>query len=426
MEGGLAFMYWVPALASLVIVAVVVIELLRTKARLGKVSEERDRYLQVFEQANDGVFVLDLASGAIRSANARAASMLGYTMAEFRSKTIFDLHFKQDLDKSALRIADAWGNDGLIYEDLPFCTAQGAELHVECSVRVTAFNGGPAVLFFARDITERVRLRQEVDLKNAEVERHNQEMRSGLRYAQGIQMGMLPSLGQLRGSFADAFAFCRPRDIVSGDFYWSARVGRKVVVAVADCTGHGVPGALLSMTGIGLLQQVVTGRGILAPAAALTELRSELMRALAHQDGEGPVRDGMNIGMICYDTVSRECEFSGALCPLYILRAKNGEMEEIKGDRMPVGFQEGTLRPFTPHLFYLSAGDRLYMASDGFADQFGGPLGKKMKTSGLKELLSATGQRSTCSQGHALEQAFTAWMGTHEQVDDVLLVGLQA
>jgi PAS domain S-box-containing protein len=426
MEGSLAFIHWLPALVSLVIVAGLALALRMSRARLSIVSEERDRYLQVFEQANDGVFLLDLANGAIRSANAKAASMLGYTMAEFRSKTIFDLHFKQDLDKSALRIADAWGNDGLIYEDLPFCTAQGATLHVECSVRVTAFNGGPAVLFFARDITERVRLKQEVDVKNAQVERHNQEMRSGLRYAQGIQMGMLPSLGQLRASFADAFAFFRPRDIVSGDFYWSARVGDQVVVAVADCTGHGVPGALLSMTGIGLLQQVVCGRGILSPAEALNEMRVELMQALAHQDGEGPVRDGMNIGMICYDTVTRECEFSGALCPLYIYRAHNGEIEEVKSDRMPVGFQEGTLRSFTPHLFNLSPGDRMYMASDGFADQFGGPLGKKMKTSGLKELLSATCNRSTCSQGHALEQAFTAWMGTHEQVDDVLLVGLQA
>ncbi len=413
-----------PALVMLLVSGGLAFAYNRLRARTDQVEHDRAGYVQIFEQANDGVIVLDFVSGRIHRANKRAAEMLGYTSDELAAKSIFELHFKEDLDRSAIRIADAWGSGGLVYDDIPFRTAVGEALPVECSAKVTEYDGNPAVVLYVRDITERLQLQREVAEKNAQVEEQNAEMRSGLRYAQGIQSGMLPSLGQLRASFADAFVVFRPRDIVSGDFYWSARMGSRVIVAAADCTGHGVPGALLSMTGIALLQQIIVGRGVLDPAKALGELRADLLHALVHQEGEGQIRDGMNIGLLVYDTATRECEFSGALCPLYIVRV-GGDLEEIKGDRIPVGFQDGEPRPFTPHLFDVRPGDRLYMASDGFADQFGGPQGKKLKTSGLKELLANSSMRSTCGQGRAMEQAFTGWMGGTEQVDDVLLIGLQ-
>lgn len=378
----------------------------RQRTRMDQLGHDREGYVQVFEQANDAVLVLNFVNGKIQRANQRAATMLGYAPGQLDGKTIFDLHFKEDLDRSARRIADAWGNGGMVYDDIPFRHAQGGTVPVECSTKVTSYDDKPAIVLYARDISERLRLQKEVNEKNAIVEQQNQEMRSGLRYAQGIQAGMLPSLGQLRASFADAFVLFRPRDIVSGDFYWSARVGHRMAVAVADCTGHGVPGALLSMTGIALLQQIVAGRGIVQPAKALEELRTGLLRALVHQEGDGHVRDGMNIGLVVYDTITRECEYSGALCPLYILRAASGELEEVKGDRIPVGFQDGHMRPFTPHVIQLNVGDRMYMASDGYADQFGGPLGKKMKSAGLRDLLRSTASTSVCEQGRIMEKAF--------------------
>lgn len=382
-------------------------------------------YKHLFDQAFDGAIVLDVANGRIHLANQRAADQLGHSLHALSSKTIFDLHFPEDLERSSLRIADAWAEGGLVYDDIPFRTADGQRLPVECSVKVTEHMGRPAVVLYMRDIRERLRLQQEIAERNALVELQNNELLSGLRYAQGIQQAMLPSLSQVRGAFKDAFILYKPRDIVSGDFYWCAQVGEKSVLAVADCTGHGVPGALLSMTGITLLQNIVTGQGITSPAQVLGELRTELLRSLAHQDNDQYVRDGMNIGIITYDRITRECEFSGALCPLYIMRVSGDGLEELKGDRLPVGYHEGAVRDFTPHLLILEPGDRLFMGSDGFADQFGGPQGRKLKTAGLKEMIRRIPAADLCGQGKALDRAFAEWKGALDQLDDVTLVGVQ-
>ena len=424
MQSGLNLIGWLPAAGLLAFSTGLAFAYNRLRGRSEKTDRERIRYLQLFDRAYDGAIVLNVASGKILLMNPRAAEMLEYKLEELSAGSIFDLHFPADLDRSSMRIADAWSSGGLVYDDIPFRTASGASLQVECSTRVTNYDGTPAVVLYMRDITERLRLQSDVAEKNALVEHQNAEMLSGLRYAQGIQLAMLPSLSQLRASFVDAFVIFKPRDIVSGDFYWSAQVGSKTVLAVADCTGHGVPGALLSMTGITLLPQIVTGRGITGPAEILGELRNELLRTLSHQEGDEHVRDGMNIGVITYDKVTRECEFSGALCPLYIVR-RNGMFEEVKGDRTPIGFVEGAVTAFTPHLIPMEEGDRLYLATDGMADQFGGPLGKKWKTAGLKEMLVRTHGRNACGQGKDIERTFAEWMGMVDQIDDVLLVGVQ-
>lgn len=424
MESGLIHLAW--ASAGLLLVFSVVLSLAhnRLREKLEEAEVEREGAVRLIEQANDGILVLDFVSGKIHQANPQAALMLGHSLAALRAGTVFDLHFPEDLRRSAERMADVWAHGGLVYDDIPFRTAEGKALPVECSGKVTEYQGKPAVVIHARDITERLQLQRQVAERNTVVEQQNDDMRSGLRYAQGIQMGMLPSLEALRASFADAFVINRPRDIVSGDFYWSARIGVKVVVAVADCTGHGVPGALLSMTGIALLQQVV-GAGELSPERVLGEMRSELIRTLAHQEGGTQVRDGMTLGLLILDRETGIAEFSGALCPLYILRSGGEELVMIKGDRAPVGFHDGLDQTFTRHSLQLSAGDRLYMASDGFADQFGGPLGKKFKSAKLREVLEATGSKPMGEQCETLDGTFLAWCGELEQVDDVLLLGLQ-
>ena len=416
---------WIPVLASLGALGAVSFAFIRQRGRAADPVAMDHGYKRLFDQAFDGAMVLNVATGRIHLANQRAADLLGHTLPELQAKTVFDLHFPEDLERSARRIADAWADGGLVYDDIPFRGADGERLPVECSVKVTEHMGRPAVVLYMRDIRERLRLQQEIAERNALVELQNNEMLSGLRYAQGIQQAMLPALSQLRSAFADAFVIYRPRDIVSGDFYWCAESGQKSILAVADCTGHGVPGALLSMTGITLLQQIVNGKGITGPALILGELRTELLRSLAHQENESHVRDGMNIGIITYDRVTRECEFSGALCPLYIIRAEGGALEEVKGDRVPVGYHEGATKAFTPHLIGLCPGDRLFLCSDGFADQFGGPFGRKLKTAGMKEMITNATDRNMCRQGRALENGFQEWKGTLDQLDDVTLVGVQ-
>ncbi|HEY0978998.1 MAG TPA: SpoIIE family protein phosphatase [Flavobacteriales bacterium] len=416
---------WVPAIVLLLFAVGSAFALERSRKRNIALEQDRSGYVQIFEQANDGVIVLDFVNGRIHRANPRAAAMLGLSVERLEGSTIFDVHFPEDLERSAMRIADVWSSGGLVYDDIPFRTATGERLAVECSAKVTQYDNKPAVVIYARDISERLKLQQQVAEKNALVEHQNREMLSGLRYAQGIQAGMLPSLGQFRTTFSDAHVFYRPRDIVSGDFFWSAKVGERTVVAAADCTGHGVPGALLSMTGIALLQQIVAGRGVTDPAAVLSELRTDLLRALAHQEGEGQLRDGMNIGCFTFDATDGSAFYAGALCPLYILRKGMDAVEEMKGDRIPVGFQEELLKPFHTHPITVGKGDRIYLASDGFADQFGGPAGRKFKASSLRNLIAATGSLSLSAQGRMLERSFVEWMGQEDQIDDVMVLALQ-
>ncbi len=421
----MTWMEQLPVLVSLLAIGGISVAFMRQRGRSRSAPVPDHVFKRLFDQAFDGALVLDVANGRIQLANQRAADLLGHPLELLQARSVFDLHFAEDLDRSARRIADAWSAGGLVYDDIPFRTADGQRLPVECSVKVTEHAGRPAVVLYMRDIRERLRLQQEIAERNALVELQNNELLSGLRYAQGIQQAMLPSPSQVRAAFSDAFILFKPRDIVSGDFYWCAQVGAKSILAVADCTGHGVPGALLSMTGITLLQQIVSGRGITSPAQVLAELRTEILRSLVHQDSDSHVRDGMNIGIIAYDRVTRECEFSGALCPLYIVRGSGAGLEEVKGDRIPVGYHEGTMRDFTPHLIMLEPGDRLFMGSDGFADQFGGPLGRKLKTGGLKEIIMGVPEGNLCKQGKALERAFADWKGALDQLDDVTLVGVQ-
>lgn len=424
MEGSLTAWAWVASGILLVVGVALAWAYFGLRTRLGRKERMLAGISQIVEQANDAIIVLDVANGKIHHANPSAGRMLGCSVAELQSRTVFDLHFPEDLHRSAERIADVWGSGGLVYDDIPFRTVQGERLPVECSGKVTEYQGKAAVVIQARDIRERLRLQQEVAEKNALVEQYNKDVRSGLRYAQGIQRGMLPTVEELRTSFAGVFVINKPRDIVSGDFHWSARVGNRVVVAVADCTGHGVPGAMLSMTGIALLHQVV-GDGSIPADQMLLDLRTRLLRTLNHHEGGQALRDGMTIGLVVRNIGSGAMEFAGSLCPLYILRKGASSLEEIKGDRIPIGFQQEASQTYERHVLELGAGDRLYMSSDGFADQFGGPDGKKLKTSALKQLLYSTGSLPMDEQGRALENTFNDWRGTCDQVDDVLLVGLE-
>lgn len=424
MEGGLIPLAWVVAAVLFVLAMVLANARYAAQRALKKAQMERSGLEQIIDQANDAIIVLDFVSGRIYHANPSAAELLGIPVEELLHRSVFDLHFPEDLHRSAERIADVWASGGLVYDDIPWRTSSGYRLPVECSAKVTEYQGKAAVVLHVRDITERTRLQQEVALKSALLEERDNDMRSSLRYAQGIQMAMMPSLPELRASFNEAFVINRPRDIVSGDFYWSARSGNNVLLAVADCTGHGVPGALLSMTGIALLQQVV-GRGIIAPDHILWELRAELLRTLSHQGGDGMLQDGMTIGLLVFDTLSGVVEFSGAQCPLHVIRMGASCLEEIKGERIPMGYQDGAVRPYRKHTLKLSKGDRLYMSSDGLVDQFGGPNGKKLKSAVMKELLFSTVGLPLGKQGQAVEAAFNDWIGERDQVDDVLLVGVQ-
>jgi PAS domain S-box-containing protein len=394
----------------------------RLQERHRRCERDRSSYLEVLEGSNDALFVINFVNGRIYQANERAARLLGYARAELEQLTIFALHRQEDLQRSARRIADAWEHGGHVYEDIPLVRRDGALIPVESSTRVTSYNGRPAIILFARDITERLALRAQVEEQQAVVARQNADLLSSIRYARRIQRAVLPEPQRLQELFPESFILHRPRDIVSGDLCWFAEAQGRIVVAVADCTGHGVPGALLSLIGASLLQEVVAEQGRVEPGAVLDALREGFVQMLNRHE-EADQRDGMNLGLAVIDPQRMTLDFAGAYHPLWLIR--EGAIIELKGDRMPIGAFAGEQRPFNAMSLALERGDRIHLFSDGLADQFGGPQGKKLRSAGLKQWLLETSVLPIDDQHQALSDRFRLWKGGQEQVDDVLLIGIQ-
>ncbi|HVN58234.1 MAG TPA: transporter substrate-binding domain-containing protein [Bacteroidales bacterium] len=248
------------------------------------------------------------------------------------------------------------------------------------------------------------------------------EITDSIHYAERIQRSLLPPVITLETLLPEHFVLFKPRNIVSGDFYWSFEKGDYIYVAAVDCTGHGVPGALMSMLGISFLNEIVIKSNDIDPAEIINNLRESVMRSLKQAGQEGESRDGMDLSILRFDKAGSAMSFAGANNPLYIVR--NGSLEEIKGDKMPVGIYEKMI-PFTLHAFEIKKGDTFYIFSDGYADQFGGPRAKKFMYSGLKKLLLEIQPRSMKEQGKILDETIIGWQGSLEQVDDIVVIGLR-
>ncbi len=248
------------------------------------------------------------------------------------------------------------------------------------------------------------------------------EIMDSIYYAQRIQQSMLPSKDILNKILPMHFVLFKPRDIVSGDFYWAAEQDGYVFFTAADCTGHGVPGAFMSMLGIGFLNEIITKVQDIQPDEIMNLLRNNLIDAL-HQKGEsGENKDGMDMVMCKYDPKNRDLWFASANNPLYHVR--NGKLSKYKGDPMPVAIHEN-MDPFKLKQLEMKKGDRVYLFSDGFADQFGGPKSKKLMSKRFQELILSSQNKNMSAQGQILDAAFEEWKGDIEQVDDVVVIGIE-
>lgn len=248
------------------------------------------------------------------------------------------------------------------------------------------------------------------------------ELEQSLKYASSIQSALLPDLKYFKKLFPESFILFKPRDIVSGDFYWYGRKGSRVAVAAADCTGHGVPGAFMSMLGISFLNEIVS-KCIPRANTILNRLRENVMKAL-HQTGEvSEHKDGMDIALCVIDLEKLEMEYSGAFNPLYLI--KQGVLHQTHGDKMPIGINAVEEKSFTNHIINLEKGDLIYLFSDGYPDQFGGPHNKKFKYRSLRELMVKISPKPMETQKKELERSFIKWKADYEQVDDVLMIGLK-
>ena len=252
------------------------------------------------------------------------------------------------------------------------------------------------------------------------VEQRNHELTDSIVYAKRIQDAILPDKEIKYRLFPNSFVLYQPKDVVSGDFYWYAEKNGKKLIAAVDCTGHGVPGAFMSMIGIAFLNEIVNVRSISQPGEILSELRHLVIQALKQTGVEGEQKDGMDMALIAFDEKNRTLEFSGANNPLWHLR--NGEITITKADKRPIGFFKGKGLPFTNYVVSYQPGDTFFIFTDGFADQFGGDKGKKFKHKQLQDILISIRNESIAKQEEILTEIFNKWKGDLEQVDDVLLI----
>ncbi|MBL7933404.1 MAG: tetratricopeptide repeat protein [Bacteroidia bacterium] len=255
------------------------------------------------------------------------------------------------------------------------------------------------------------------------IEEKQKEILDSINYAKRIQYALLASDNLLSKHLPSHFVLFRPKDVVSGDFYWATPSADGFIFVTADCTGHGVPGAFMSLLNISKLSQAINENNIIRPDLILNEVRSEIIAALNPEGSKDVSKDGMDAVVCKLDLPKMRLQFSAANNSFYIIR--NGQIITCKADKMPVGKGHDDSLMFSFNEIELHKGDMIYTFTDGFADQFGGPLGKKFKYKQLEELLLKIHLHSVESQKQTLDETFTAWKGSLEQVDDMCIIGVR-
>jgi serine phosphatase RsbU (regulator of sigma subunit) len=300
--------------------------------------------------------------------------------------------------------------------------------------------------------------KKEIEEKNSFLENANQEINrqkniilarskeitDSINYAKKIQEAILRIDEEMEKLLPQSFILFKPKDIVSGDFYWISEKDNKVLITAADCTGHGVPGGFMSLICTSILNEVVMEKGIIKTNVILDEVRKGIIKSLNQRGNPGEQKDGMDAALCSYDKEKNILSFSGANNPLYLIRKGNEPLKYFNGteakpdiidqdhvlfhirpDKQPIGYHGGKEHPFTEHLVQLNKGDSLYLFSDGYVDQFGGIKGKKFKSKQLKYLLLSIQDNNIEDQKYILDKTIEDWRGDHEQIDDICIVGFR-
>jgi serine phosphatase RsbU (regulator of sigma subunit) len=263
---------------------------------------------------------------------------------------------------------------------------------------------------------------QQKKKSNKEILKQKKQLTDSINYAAFIQKALLPDVEFLLRNFDEHFVFFKPRDQIGGDFYWVKQVNEFSIIAVADCTGHGVPGAMLSMLGMSLLNELVRREEIESPAQLLELLRAEIKASLKQESNSRSLRDGMDIAICAINNKTLQMQYAGANNPMFIF--SNGQLDILKPTNNPIGIYL-LEEQFVNHTIQLKKGDLLYMFSDGFYDQFGGENNKKFMINNFKKLLLQNSEESMKNQYKVLETNFNNWKGEGVQIDDVLVVGIK-
>ncbi len=399
-----------------------------------------ERLSLVAAKTSNAVFILE-KDLKLEWMNDGYTRMTGYTSRELRDKYLHDVLALCGCDLRKYEdFAKNLSTSESISQELKIKNKQGDPLWILMSLTPTHDYSLNLVNYIAIiiNITKRkeaenmlVSANKELKEKNHIIEEKNQNITESITYAQRIQAAMLPTLNDIHVELPDSFVLFKPRDIVSGDFYWFATPHKydesgnsitqnKIMLAAVDCTGHGVPGAFMSMIGHSLLDEIVNERGIINPNQILTDLHAGVRFALRQQDSQN--RDGMDMALVVICKKSNEMYFAGAKNPLVYIQ--DNEMHLIKGDSFAIG-GEDTRRTYTCHTIDISKPTRFYVYSDGYQDQFGGPQGKKFMRKKLRELLFANAHKPMQEQKNILNDTIENWMAeaNERQIDDILVMG---
>ncbi len=273
-------------------------------------------------------------------------------------------------------------------------------------------------------LESRVEVRtREIERQKEEISRQKEEITDSINYGERIQSAILPPEELLDSLLPEYFILYKPRDIVSGDFYWIAEKSNKVLIAIIDCTGHGVPGAFMSFLGYSLLTEIGNNYKVTTASSILNRLRTNLKHALHQTGSKDEANDGMDMGLCILDRKSLSMQYAGAYNPLYLIR--NNRLIEVPGDKMPIGVHLGEEKSFTNNTIQLEKDDAVYMFTDGYTDQFGGEKNKKYKIVPFREYLISIHEKIMKNQKKLLEKELHDWMGDKEQDDDILVFGMR-
>ncbi len=398
----------------------------RLRKSVRKIKDNEERFRKLSEVTQEGILFLD--GNQIKDANTVLIKMMGYDAPrELIGKHYVDLiahkYRFEIIDKKMLE-------DGLAHETVAV-RKDGKTFPVEIQSREATYDRELMKVISIRDITEKKRTQKQLEEANriaslvTELEKKNKDITSSIEYAQRIQQAILPHHELIQEGFEEHFVLYLPKDIVSGDFYWYAHKGDYSLIAAVDCTGHGVPGAFMSIIGYSNLNKIVLEQGITEPGLILENLDKEVTEVLKQKQNGSKSRDGMDLALCAYHRKTQKLQFAGAYRPLYLIR--NKQMQEFKGSSFPIGgtFRYRNKKTFTNHEVQLQKGDTLYLFSDGFPDQFGGVDNRKFMTKKFKKLLLNIWEKPLAEQQAQLMHAFQSWKGDYKQMDDILIIGLK-
>ncbi len=377
---------------------------------------------QILDKLNTLTVVLN-NDGSLYYVSKSVKDLFGLNSDEFNSYNWWEMarFSKPECNEIKNRILKTFKNNHSTSQNFEHLipTINGGKKYIRWNI---SYLNDDQLIAVGHDITENKLKEKRLIQSNNLLLEQNKNITDSIQYAQRIQQSILQSSEVLKSLFAESFLIYKPKDIVSGDYYWFYETPIYKYIAVVDCTGHGVPGAMMSMLANSLFKEVFINKKITEPNEILNALDVELNAAINKQEG-ATFYDGMDVSIIRIEKDTNELIFAGAFRSILVQRGN--EIIELKGDRYPIGFLSGIEKQFTNVSFLLNAEDSIYLYTDGFIDQFGGAKNKKLNKTNFKELLKTIADMNCEEREAFLEYAFNNWKQDNDQTDDILLVGIK-